>query len=72
MTNVMKTSVRVDIDPTEYDDPMVLLEDAFWEAAGLVVPEGEVSEILGRFFTVRFDDNGGEFSATVTATEKKS
>lgn len=72
MTNVMKTSVRVDIDPTEYDDPMVLLEDAFWEAAALVVPEGEVPEILGRFFTVRFDDNGGEFSATVTATEKKS
>lgn len=72
MANAMKTSVRVDIDPTQYDDSMEMLEDALWEAASLIVPDGSTDEILGRFFTVRFDDNGTEFTATVTATEKKA
>lgn len=72
MANAMKTSVRVDIDPTQYDDSMEMLEDALWEAASLIVPDGNTDEILDRFFTVRFDDNGTEFTATVTATEKKA
>lgn len=72
MSNAMKTSVRVDIDPSQYDDSMEMLEDAFFEAASLVTPHGTVEEILNHFYTVRFDNNGNELTATVTATEKKA
>lgn len=78
MGNARKTSVRVDIDKSEYDDPMAVLEDAFFEAANLLLPEGseegdgEWFEVLNNsFFTVRFDDNGPDLAATVTSTRKK-
>lgn len=77
MPNLIKTSVRVDIDPAAYSegsDPLEICQDAFFEAADKIIPVEERGPgwLTDHFFTVRFDDNGTEFTATITATGKKA
>lgn len=73
MANVFKQSVRIELDPAEFDNVRDLFEETLYEAISrLVADDAQESFLTSQFFTMRFDaaPDGG-LAATMTASEKK-
>lgn len=72
MADVSKQSIRIEIDPNEYENTQVAFEEVFLEAVDRMVgEEEEVDFLTSQFFTMRFDRVGKNIAATITSSEKK-
>lgn len=72
MADVSKQSIRIEIDPNEYENTQVAFEEVFLEAVDRMVgEEDEVEFLTSQFFTMRFDHVGKNIAATITSSEKK-
>lgn len=72
MADVSKQSIRIEIDPNEYESTQVAFEEVFLEAVDRMVgEEDEVDFLTSQFFTMRFDLVGKNIAATITSSEKK-
>lgn len=72
MADVSKQSIRIEIDPNEYENTQAAFEEVFFEAVDrMVAEEEEVDFLTSQFFTMRFDRVGKNIAATVTSSEKK-
>lgn len=72
MADVSKQSIRIEIDPNEYENTQVAFEEVFLEAVDRMVgEEDEVDFLTSQFFTMRFDHVGKNIAATITSSEKK-
>lgn len=72
MADVSKQSIRIEIDPNEYENTQVAFEEVFLEAVDRMVgEEDEVDFLTSQFFTMRFDRVGKNIAATITSSEKK-
>lgn len=72
MADVSKQSIRIEIDPNEYENTQVAFEEVFLEAVDRMVgEEDEVDFLTSQFFTMRFDCVGKNIAATITSSEKK-
>lgn len=70
MQNVNKISVKVEVDPTEHDNDLDLVADAFDEALNMI--GSGYDEVVNKFFTMRFDETKeGGIAATVSVAEKR-
>lgn len=72
MVDVSKQSIRIEIDPNEYENTQAAFEEVFFEAVDRMVgEEDEVDFLTSQFFTMRFDRVGKNIAVTVTSAEKK-
>jgi hypothetical protein len=77
MPKINKNSIKVELDPSEYEnDFRTLFEETFYEAIeqmSFTTDMKGMDFMLSKFFTVRFDrTKEGAVAATITATSKRN
>lgn len=77
MPKINKNSIKVELDPAEYEnDFRTMFDETFYEAIeqmSLSTDQNDLDFMLSKFFTVRFDrTKEGAVAATITATSKRN